>query len=350
MGTKRVKDKMNEIFLGKQPAVVDSRTITYASVRKSLRLIPPPPVTFDAEATYSVDNSEGFMNTGAKGVGDCVLAAGYHWLMVANKWETGQPSPVPTDAEILATYYGLTGGKDNGLVELDFLNYFRQTGIPIQGKLYKIYAFVSIDWKNHDELVDAMYYMKNLFVGLALPKSALNIWNAGKQAPWVLSGNPKDDKPGSWGYHGVYNPFYLTPYGLGFNTWGQRQLADWPWVDACVDEIFALVPAANIPNSPIDQILLDQQLDSIVTSPPPTPVPTPSGTIKLVVTPSNAVISINGQTIPGQPPVFDIAAGQYTITAAVKGYKTQKQTVNVLAGDTTLVTFNLRKSGLCVFN
>jgi hypothetical protein len=342
---------MNEVFLGKQPAVVDrlNRTIKYADVRKPLKVLPPPPATFDAELTYDVANNEGFMNTGANGVGDCVLAAGYHWLMVANKWETGKDSPVPTDAEILATYYKLTGGKDSGLNELMFLNYFRQTGIPIQDKLYKIYAFVSVDWRNHAELIDAMYYMKNLFVGLALPKSALNIWNAGKQAPWVLTGT-QDDKPGSWGYHGVYNPFYLSGdaagIGLGFNTWGQRQTASWPWCDQCIDEIYALVPAANIPNSPIDQNLLDQELSSIVTD----PSPDLSGTIKLSVTPSTASIAINGQTIPGQPSSFDINQGTYTIAASAKGYKTAKQTVTVIAGNTTPVIFNLGKSGLCIFN
>jgi PEGA domain len=339
---------MTEVFLGKQPAKIDTRTIKYASVRKPFTVLPPAPTTYDAEAAYSVDNTEGFMNTGADGVGDCVLAAAYHWLMVANKWETGQPSPIPTDAEILATYYHLTGGKDNGLVELDFLNYLRQTGIPIQGKLYKIYAFVSIDWKNHAELMDAMYYMKNLFVGLALPESALEIWNAGKQAPWVLTG--KNDKPGSWGYHGVYNPFYLSAdaagIGLGFNTWGQRQLASWPWCDACIDEIYALVPAANIPNSPIDQDLLDQELASIVTD----PSPNLSGTVKLSVTPSSASIAINGQTIPGQPSSFEINQGTYTIACSAKGYKTQKQLITVIAGDTSLVVFNLAKSKLCIFN
>ena len=338
--------------LGKQPVRIDTRTIKYSSVRKPFSVLPPPPATFDTEATYSVDNSEGFMNTGANGVGDCVLAAGYHWLMVANKMETGQPSPIPTDAEILKTYYSLTGGRDSGLVELDFLNYFRQTGIPIQGKNYKIYAFVSIDWKNHDELIDALYYMKNLFVGLALPQSALKIWNAGKQEPWiVVPGN--DAKPGSWGYHGVYEPFYLTSdgahIGVGFNTWGQRQLATWDWNDAYIDELYALVPAQNMPNSPIDPVLLDHELAEIVASPSPVP-PIVDGTIKLVVSPFNATITINGQTIPGQPSSFAVAPGVYTLSASLKGYKTAKQTVSVIPNTTTLVTFNLVKSKLCIFN
>ena len=341
-------DNPKIVFLGKLPAKVDTRTIKYSSVRKSFAVLPPAPTSFDSEATFQVDNSEGFMNVGSNGVGDCVLAAGYHWLMVANKMETGQDSPIPTDSEILSTYYKLTGGSDSGLNELMFLNYFRQTGIPIQGKIYKIHGFVSIDWKNHDELVDAMYYMKNLFVGLALPKSALTIWNDGKQAPWVLAGN-NTDKPGSWGYHGVYDPFYQVSFGLGFNTWGQRQLADFPWCDACIDELYALVPEQNTPGSSIDVDLFDQELAEIVASPSPVP-PVVDGTIKLVVSPASAFITINGNLIPGQPSSFDVAPGTYTLVASSKGYKTQKQVVEVMANDTTLVTFNLVKSKLCIFN
>jgi hypothetical protein len=348
-----------EIALGKGEAKIDERTLQYSKLRVSFAVLPPPPVQFNAQTFEQIVDNYAFMNAGAGAVGDCVLAAAYHMLLVLNKQESGQLL-IPTDAEILATYYKLTGGTDSGLNILDFLNYWRQNGIPIQGKLYKIYAFMAINWKNHDEVIDAVYYLKNVFIGLQLPLSAQSQISNGQ--PWAVTTGP-DAKPGSWGGHGVYGPGYLqivdvNAVGPVIETWGILQQATWEWLDTYCDEMFGIVPAQNIPNSPIDPVLLAQELAEITANPvppappaPPVP-PTPptSATINLSVSPSNAAVEINGAELMGHQSSFLISPGTYTFTASARGYKTAKQVKTVAAGQSYNVTFNLRKSGLCIFN
>jgi hypothetical protein len=349
-----------EIALGKGPAKIDERTLQYSKLRVSFAVLPPPPVPFNAQTLEQIVDNYVFMNAGPGAVGDCVLAAAYHMLLVLNKQESGQ-FLLPTDAEILATYYALTGGTDSGLNILDFLNYWRQTGIPIQGKLYKIYAFMAINWKNHDEVIDAVYYLKNVFIGLQLPLSAQNQISNGQ--PWTVTTGP-DAKPGSWGGHGVYGPGYLqivdaNAVGPVIETWGILQQATWEWLDTYCDEMFGIVPAQNIPNSPIDPVLLAQELAEITANPvPPAPSPVPpsppvptNATINLTVTPANAAVYLDGSFIPGQPHTFNLDPGTYTLSASLKGYKSQKQTLTIVARvEPYPVTFNLRKSGLCIFN
>jgi cell division septation protein DedD len=350
-----------EIALGKGPAEIDERTLQYSKLRVSFAVLPPPPVPFSAQTIEQVVDNYVFMNAGAGAVGDCVLAAAYHMLLVFNKQESGQLL-LPTDTEVLATYYALTGGTDSGLNILDFLNYWRQNGIPIQGKLYKIYAFMAIDWKNHDEVIDSVYYLKNVFIGLQLPLSAQTQISNGQ--PWTVT-TGSGAKPGSWGGHGVYGPAYLqivdvNAVGPVIETWGILQQATWEWLDTYCDEMFGIVPAQNIPNSPIDPVLLAQELAEITQSPvppappaptpvPPTPQPT-TGTIVLTLSPYTAAVTINNAPLPANTPKFSLAPGSYTFSASAKGYKTAKQTVKVTAGDTKEVSFYLKKSGLCIFN
>lgn len=353
---------MWEIALGKGPAKLDERTLQYSKLRVSFAVLPPPPVPFNAQTIEQVVDNYVFMNAGTGAVGDCVLAAAYHMLLVLNKQESGQLL-VPTDAEILATYYALTGGTDSGLNILDFLNYWRQTGIPIQGKLYKIYAFMAINWKNHDEVIDSVYYLKNVFIGLQLPLSAQTQISNGQ--PWAVTTGP-DAKPGSWGGHGVYGPGYLqivdvNAVGPVIETWGILQQATWEWLDTYCDEMFGIVPAQNIPNSPIDPVLLAQELAQITANPvppappapptPPSPPPAPTnGTINLSVTPPSAAVEINGSELLGHPSSFTINPGIYTLAASAKGYKSARQILTVAAGGNYNVTFNLQKSRLCIFN
>jgi hypothetical protein len=256
---------IKRIKLGKRPRRKDIRSIPYKRVRVPVTVLPPPPSTFDAQAKFSVVDTNMFLNDV---YGDCVLAAAYHFLVVMEKWETGQIL-TPTDTEIKNTYFALTGGSDSGLVILDFLNYFRQSGIPIRSKLYKIKAFVTVDWTDKLEFTDCVYYLYNVFCGIELPLSAKTQFENGQ--PWTVTTGP-DAEPGSWGGHGVYGPAYLeivevNEIGPVFETWGVRQQATWAWVKKYFSEMYGLVPAQNIPNSPIQPDLLNQELQEITNDP-----------------------------------------------------------------------------------
>lgn len=263
--------------LGRHHVETDSRTINYKKVRLPFTVVAAPPIPYDVQTALSITDTQEFLNDQ---LGDCVLAAAYHILEVFSKQETGVVV-IPTNTEVKTTYFTLTGGQDTGLVILTFLQYWQKTGIPAQGKLYKIYAFVSVDQTNQAEICDAIYYLKNVFCGLNLPLSAQTQYEAGQ--PWTVTTGP-DAEPGSWGGHGVDGEGYVSiasvnEIGPVIETWGTKQQCTWQWFYTYCDELYCVVPAQNVAGSSIDPVALDHELTQITSDPtPPNPSPAPTPT------------------------------------------------------------------------
>jgi hypothetical protein len=235
--------------LGKKPRRIDERTL---ALREFLTpSAPPPAVTAPLLAYPMYDNNQ---------LSDCTIAATGHKIQVWSDlagalvtipdsavdlayWETGDP-PSTT---------GTVGGPtDDGRVELDVLNYWRQTGIGG----HQIVVYGEGDPTSEDETKQIIYVCGGAYTGLALPLSAQG------QQVWDVVGDPTDENgpsyPGSWGGHAVDFEGYDTD-GVDLVTWGALQRATWAWVKTYCEELYGLVSQDFIGSTGKDPQGLDLQ-------------------------------------------------------------------------------------------
>jgi hypothetical protein len=175
-------------------------------------------------------------------LGDCTIAAAGHMIEYWTADTYGGTGHVVNDKEVLTAYSAVsgydpsTGQNDNGAVELDVLNYWRKNGIGG----HKIWAFVSVNTKNHYEITQAVYLFGGAYIGLNLPISAQD------HGPWVVpAGGPVGKgEPGSWGGHAVPVVAY-DANGLTVVTWGTLQTMSWAFWDAYCEEAYAVLGGSD---------------------------------------------------------------------------------------------------------
>ena len=223
-----------KLKLGKSPARHDPRTLLLASYTTTS--LPTPPATFDLTGKVK---SWGMMENDQ--IGDCTCAAAGHLLM---EWtaNAGKKMFTPTDKQIVAAYSAITGynpttgANDNGAVEIDVLNYWRQSGIAG----HKIGAYVALEPSNHNHVMDSVYILEGCYIGLQLPISAqAQVQN---HQPWsVPPGGPTGDgKPGSWGGHAIPVVAYDSR-GVTVVTWGALQVMTWSFWETYCEEAYAIL-------------------------------------------------------------------------------------------------------------
>lgn len=223
-----------KLKLGKQPARHDPRTLLLASYMTPA--LPPPPAKLDLTKKVK---SWGMMENDQ--IGDCTCAAAGHLIM---EWtaNSGNKMVTPTDQQIVAAYSAITGynpttgANDNGAVEIDVLNYWRQTGIAGD----KIGAYVALEPANHSHIMDAVYIFEGCYIGLQLPISAQA--QTKNHKPWSVppGGATGEGKPGSWGGHAVPVVAYDTR-GVTVVTWGALQQMTWSFWEAYCEEAYAIL-------------------------------------------------------------------------------------------------------------
>jgi len=223
-----------KLKLGKQVARHDPRTLLFASYTKAA--LPAPPASFDLTGKIK---AWGMMENDQ--LGDCTCAAAGHLIM---EWTANAKAKMvtPTDKQIVAAYSAITGynpttgANDNGAVEIDVLNYWRQSGIAG----HKIGAYVALEPANHNHVMDSVYVFEGCYIGVQLPISAqAQVQN---HQPWsVPPGGPTGDgKPGSWGGHAIPVVSY-DARGVTVVTWGALQVMTWSFWETYCDEAYAIV-------------------------------------------------------------------------------------------------------------
>ena len=133
-------------------------------------------------------------------------------------------------------YSAITGynpadpSTDQGAVELDVLNYWRQNGIAG----HKILGYAKLDPGNVDHVRQSVYLFEGTYIGVQLPISAQG------QATWDVpaGGLTGDGEPGSWGGHAVPVIGYDAD-GLWVVTWGKLLKMTWAFWRAYTDEAYA---------------------------------------------------------------------------------------------------------------
>lgn len=241
-----------EYKLGKLPPKIDRRTIKLSKILKAL---PPPP------EAHNIDNAlngieDDFMFNNSQ-YGDCVIAARAHQTLRFEKFEQGKQIVI-TDQEVIHEYKEQTGGPDTGLVLLYSLKDWKNDGWIVGGKRYKIYAFASVDWKDHDEVKNCIHLLGGVNFGMRVYSKDLEQFK--NDEVWSLTGDSGSLKGG----HGVYVYSYDTE-GLVCMTWGKRQRMTWDFWDARVDEAYGIVDNVDpwIEDSELDVERLNGYLQEI---------------------------------------------------------------------------------------
>lgn len=223
-----------KLKLGKQVARHDPRTLLLASYATAA--LPTAPASFDLTSKVP---SWGMMENDQ--IGDCTCAAAGHLLM---EWtaNAGKKTFTPTDKQIVTAYSAITGynpttgANDNGAVEIDVLNFWRQSGIA--GR--KIGAYVALEPSNHAHVMDSVYMFEGCYIGMQLPISAqAQVQN---HQPWSVppGGTTGDGAKGSWGGHAVPVVAYDSR-GVTVVTWGALQSMTWSFWEAYCDEAYAIL-------------------------------------------------------------------------------------------------------------
>lgn len=223
-----------KLKLGKSTARHDPRTLLMASYVSTG--LPTPPANFDLTSKVS---KWGMMENDQ--IGDCTCAAAGHLLM---EWTANASKKIftPTDKQVVAAYSAITGynpqsgANDNGAIEIDVLNFWRQSGIAG----HKIGAYVALEPSNHNHIMDSVYIFEGCYIGLQLPNSAKP--QVQNHQPWsVPPGGPTGDgKPGSWGGHAVPVVAY-DARGVTVVTWGALQRMTWSFWETYCDEAYAIL-------------------------------------------------------------------------------------------------------------
>lgn len=224
-----------KLKLGKGVARHDPRALLLASYLTPA--LPTPPASFDL--TTKVGSSWGMMDNDQ--LGDCTCAAAGHLIM---EWTANAQAQMvtPTDQQIVEAYSAITGynpttgSNDNGAVEVDVLNYWRQSGIA--GHL--IGAYMALEPSNHSHIMDSVYIFGGCYIGMQLPISAQA--QTQNHQPWSVppGGAIGDGKPGSWGGHAVPVMAYDSR-GVTVVTWGALQIMTWSFWEAYCDEAYAIL-------------------------------------------------------------------------------------------------------------
>lgn len=185
-------------------------------------VLPAPPASWPVPAVpYPMDGNDIY--------GDCVSAGGAHLVAAWDK-QFGQTDHVPTSQNVIATYFGLTGGVDSGLVEADFLRHwktyelFRQT----------IAGYAPVNVQNFVTQHQAIAYYGGIMYGIQCPQSAQDQAQAGE--PWTYV-------PGSpiVGGHCIVGLGY-TLNGILCASWGQVFEVYYNFLIHYLDEAWCILP------------------------------------------------------------------------------------------------------------
>ncbi len=225
------------VRLGKLAPRLDKRTVRFADYlpRKAGRLALPPLKPKVVHSTAMGGTPWGMLGNAQYGC--CTDSAAGHAIQVTSAVVSNGAAIVqPTDADILAAYWAqgnppTPGADDNGRVELDVLNYWRQQGIAGE----KAVAYASIDLRHlHGQVRYAIDLFGFAYLGVALPLTAQS------QTYWkVVKGTP-DAAAGSWGGHALCAVDF-DKAGPTFVTWGRLVKASWAWFSAYTDEAYAVI-------------------------------------------------------------------------------------------------------------
>lgn len=213
--------------------------------------LPVPPKSFDY--AHRVNEFPMALNDT---YGDCTIAGVVHMLQLLYA-EIGETFVYPGDEAVKETYFQLSGGADNGLVEQDVLQAWMTKGLFGT----QIVAYAPIKITNQRELAAACYAFGAIYLGVQMPDAAEQQFENGQ--PWHLTGN---DAPPTGGHCIVASG--ANSFGVDMITWGAEDSFTWDWWKKYGSEAWVVIPEAFVeinhgPVSTIDIMTLRKDLQSL---------------------------------------------------------------------------------------
>lgn len=217
---------------GVAPQLMSSTTLAALpkTVKLGCQLAPVPANTpklasyMTAEATVSLPASINRRDKAAQSIarmymndqlGCCVISGKAHALGVwsANDADSGGLVEA-TDSEIVQQYQAICGPGDNGCYITRVLDVMKTKGLVANGKPYTIDGYVSVNWRNQEEVKAALYLFGAVTLGINLPQA----WT--QNAIWDVTNSP------NVGGHDVTAIDY-DDKGVYVSSWGRIYLITW---------------------------------------------------------------------------------------------------------------------------
>lgn len=234
---KHKSDKPDPSLLktGRLPYVHDSRTLDLADYLPGENISEIP-------AEYNWGKKIKPDKWGALGnlkINDCTCAAAGH-LIISWTSNVGKLHR-PTTKAIVKAYTAITDydpevdGIGKPVEAIKALKYWRKHGIA--GR--KIIAFAKLDFKNRQQLIQAIYLYGGCYVGINLPRSAEQQYF--KSEKWTVprEGTTGDGAPGSWLGHALIITGYQKDE-LRLISWGKEMIMTLDFWETYVDESYAV--------------------------------------------------------------------------------------------------------------
>lgn len=183
---------------------------------------------------------------------------------------------LPTDAEVKAFYFGITGGVDSGVDMESMLSYWRTHALHGE----EIVGYAALDPGNTDQLEAAMYIFEGAVInGASLPDRVVPDVGDWVTIPWTGSSGSPNPNNG----HAFSQPGYVARGGPYFvTTWADcRSRMDKAFYAKYVDAPFVVLTHAIINQATqksgngFDAASLQQDIKDITSAPPPDQPPTP---------------------------------------------------------------------------
>lgn len=165
-------------------------------------------------------------------LGCCTISGAGHVIVAANT-EVGESDPIPSDPEIQSQYFAITGGADEGCVEADVLQLWHQSGLFGDNR---IAGYAPVNPADLVGLHQAIAFYGSAYIGVALPQSAMDQFQAGQD--WtVVPGSPIE------GGHCIVLVGY-NQQTVQAVTWGAVVNISYPWIARYMDEAWCVIPQA----------------------------------------------------------------------------------------------------------
>lgn len=223
-------------MLGKKPAKIDPPFNPATKTGKRLMIADYFQAQDLPTVAESCDWSGGITNPGMHRndtIGCCVLAEAANAVQSTTKCSGGIERTVPDD-HILAAYELLGGyvpgneSTDNGLVFVDFLNWWRAN--TFNGSILDAYADPLFNSKYADEFKISIQLFGGVGVGVQLKQGDMDafaggrIWSPGNSDGAIIGG------------HAIWTCKFNSQ-GPVFETWDRDQQATWEWLFYRQDEL-----------------------------------------------------------------------------------------------------------------
>lgn len=158
------------------------------------------------------------------------LAAAVHLMQLAYA-EIGEEFECPGDAEIISTYFDLTGDEDNGLSIQEVLEAWMED--DLFGT--QIVGFVPVDIRNEKEMSAACNTFGALILGAEMPSSAEQQFEFNE--PWHVTERNHEPVGGH-----AFIATGANRFGMDIVTWGDRDGMTWSWWREYGSEAWVVIP------------------------------------------------------------------------------------------------------------